>query len=160
MTAVASGEMPIVDLRGQLPTAGQYPLRDMNNVDAVVVHHSASRGQSIRNLAEYHIAVRGWSGIGYHFAVGWNGVVYMMNDVERRTNHAQGHNSHTIGVVMVGSYDTISPSDATIESTLRLIQHLGNMYGADSVVFHRDLKATACPGQGAVDALRERITEL
>ena len=153
MSIVASGEVPIVDLRGQLPAAGQYPTRDMAKVNAVVIHHSASRGQTIRNLAEYHVAVRGWNGIGYHFAVGWDGMVYQMNDVERRTNHAQGHNSRTIGVVLVGNYDLIHPSPAMVGSAAYLVRYLGRVYGARTVFFHRDLKATACPGIFATQAL-------
>lgn len=146
MSVVASGEVPIIDLRGQLPTSGEYPMRDMERIDAVVIHHSASRGQSIRNLAEYHVAVRGWNGIGYHYAVGWDGMVYQMNDVERRTNHAQGHNSHTIGVVMVGNYDLIHPTPIMVGSASHLVRYLGEVYGARMVLFHRDLKATDCPG--------------
>ena len=152
------GGAEIIDLRGQLPTAGQYPTRDMAKVNTVVIHHSASRGQSIRSLAQYHVAVRGWQGIGYHYAIGWDGRVYWMNDPERRTNHAQGHNSRTIGVVLVGDYDLTHPSVEMVHAAQTLTAYLSEKYGVTRIVWHRELKATACPGRYAVEALQHLHT--
>lgn len=150
MTCVMSYEaVPIVDLRGTLPTAGEYPIRDLSRINATVVHHSASKGQTIRNLAEYHIAARGWQGIAYHYGIGWDGTIYQMNAVERRTNHAQGHNTRSIGVVLVGNYDLIRPSPEMVHSAAYLCRYLSEQYHADTVLWHSETKVTACPGRYA-----------
>jgi len=148
------GGAQIIDLRGQLPTSGEYPYRDMAKVNAVVIHHSATRGQTIRNLAEYHTTVRGWQGIAYHYGIGWDGRIYIMNDPERRTNHAQGMNSRTIGVVLVGDYDLTHPSPEAVDAATHLVRYLREAYGVENVLFHSDTKPTACPGTFARQALQ------
>ena len=154
MSCVAGYDaIPIVDLRGQLPTAGEYPTRDLARINATVIHHTATRGQTIRSIADYHIQVKGWRGVAYHFAIGWDGTVYQLNGVDRKTNHAKDNNTHTIGVALVGNYDRNEPSVAMLQSAAALVAYLRDAYHAERVLFHRDLKATDCPGRFAVIAL-------
>jgi N-acetyl-anhydromuramyl-L-alanine amidase AmpD len=153
---VGYSEAPFIDLRGKLPTTGEYPARDMDRVDAIVVHHSATRGQTIRSIAEFHTATRGWPSIAYHFAVGWDGKVYQLNDVERRTNHAQGFNSRSIGVCLIGDYEAHPVPPETVHSLSHLIEALSEQYGPLRIVLHSETKQTKCPGYWGREAV-ERI---
>ena len=139
----------IKDLTDELPTRSEYHIRDLSRVDAVIWHHSATKGQTIRNLAEFHTEVKKWPGIGYHFAIGWDGTVYKMNDPNRLTYHAQGHNSHSIGVVLVGNFQERGLTPEMESSILKMREHLAEEYGITQHVLHRDLKATLCPGDSA-----------
>ena len=162
MSCVAATDgFPIIDLRGQLPTSGEYPVRDVHKVDTIVIHHSATQGQGFRSIAEYHIAVRGWAGIAYHYGVGYDGKVYQMNSVDRKTNQTQYHNTHTIGIVLVGNYDTHVPSPEMIAATEHLVAFIRDQYPwITRLDFHRSFKATECPGRFAVQALDSLRTQL
>ena len=155
--AVYSNEVAFIDLRGKLPTNGEYEMRDMTKVNTVIIHHSASTGQTINSLAQFHIDAKGWPAIAYHFAVGWDGKVYQLNDVDRKTFHAQGWNTRAIGVCLIGNYQENPLPDAAFLSVGRLVMYLSDKYRLPVVLFHRDTKATLCPGQYAVDALRVSI---
>lgn len=152
--ALGHDEVPLIDLRGQLPTVAEYPRRDMAKVNAIVVHHSATRGQSIRTIAEFHTQTRGWPAIAYHYAIGWDGKVYLLNDVDTRTNHAQGFNTRSIGVCFIGDYDRQPLTPEAVQAFSHLLAYLRSEHGYLEVLYHRDTKATECPGDSAVAALR------
>ncbi len=147
--------IPFIDLRGKLPITGEYPIRSMERVDAIVIHHSATRGQTIRSIAEFHTATRGWPSIAYHFAVGWDGKVYQLNDVERRTNHAQGFNSRSIGVCLIGDYEAHPVPPETVHSLIHLIEVLNSEYGPLRIVLHSETKQTKCPGYWGREAVEQ-----
>lgn len=150
---LGSTEVPLIDLRGKLPTNGEYPPRDMGKVTAIVVHHSATKGQTIRSIAEFHTTTKGWPAIAYHYAIGYDGKVYLLNDPERRTNHAQGVNSRTIGVCLIGNYQEQPVPPEVIRSFIHLRAFINTTYGQKAVLWHRETKATDCPGRYAIEAL-------
>lgn len=151
--AIAHDEIAFVDLRGKLPTNGDYPYREMENVHTTILHHSATKGQSIQSLAEFHVNYREWPGIAYHFAVGWDGKIYQLNDVDRKTNHAAGWNTKSVGVVMVGDFQELPMPEEQAVACERLVLYLKEQYGIDQVLFHRDTRKTLCPGKYAVERL-------
>lgn len=151
--ALAQDEIAFIDLRGKLPTNGDYPYREMERVKTIIVHHSATKGQSIQSLAEFHVHVREWPAIAYHFAVGWDGKVYQLNDVDLKTNHAAGWNTKSIGVCMVGDFQEGPLPEEEAIACERLVIYLRDMYGITSVLFHRDTRKTLCPGKYAVERL-------
>lgn len=146
----------VIDLRGQLPVSEtrHYGQRQLSAVQGLVWHHSATAGATIHSIAEYHVEVKKWPAIAYHYAIGWDGVVYVLNDATTISYQAQGYNSHTIGVVLIGNYEEHEMSDAMKASAARLEDHLADKYGLQYVWLHRDTKATLCPGKYAAAWLR------
>ncbi len=156
-----------------------------------VVHHTAGSNsystvaeaaQQIRGDQAYHIDGRGWCDIGYNFLVDKWGNIY-----EGRADsltkavigvHAGGFNTGTLGVSMLGTYDS-APSAATQRSVAQIIGWRLGWYGIDPsgtmtyltlggenssvpagttvtlprVIGHRDVAYTACPGNGGYAAL-------
>jgi hypothetical protein len=151
--AIGSEEIPLVDLRGKLPTACAYPERDMGAVTGIIIHHSATKGQPINSIAQFHVATRGWCGIAYHYGVDSDSKVYLLNDPERKTNHAAGNNTRNIGICLIGNYDEQPVPPEVVHSAARLVAMLQHKYGPLRVMFHSDTKATACPGRYAREAL-------
>jgi N-acetylmuramoyl-L-alanine amidase len=149
-------EAHLVDLRGKLPTSGEYPTRDMAKVNTIIIHHTATKGQSLNSIAQFHVEQRKWQGIAYHLAVGYDGTKFLLNDVNRKTNHAQGWNTYSIGIVMIGNYDINEPSDPTITSVIEMVDIIQSQYGEMTVLFHSDTKSTACPGRFT----RERLNRI
>jgi N-acetyl-anhydromuramyl-L-alanine amidase AmpD len=125
----------------------------MDNVDGVVIHHSATTGQTLRSMAEFHSFVKGWQGLSYHYAVGWDGTVYLCNDVDRLTWHVENNNTRNIGIVLVGNLDRNPLPQAQRDAVRNLVYYLREIHGIHRVLPHRAFKATACPGFYAVDQL-------
>ena len=150
--AVYSTELPLIDLRGKLPVNGTYELRDPAKINTTIIHHSASTGQTISSSAQFHIDARGWPAIAYHFAVGWDGKIYQLNDVDRKTFYAEGWNTRSIGVCLIGNYQEHEVPPVVVTSVNRLVMYLRDRYQVPQVLFHRDTKATLCPGDHAVKA--------
>jgi len=116
----------------------------------IIVHHLDAQWD-IHRTHQFHIS-RGWNGIGYNFHVAKDGTISLgrgMEFVGAHTNPPNGANSSSIGIGCEGQYhsvDRIMP-DAQFNALVWLIKHLRGIYGDIPVRGHRDLAATACPGQ-------------
>ncbi|MBA3412960.1 MAG: N-acetylmuramoyl-L-alanine amidase [Actinobacteria bacterium] len=151
-------------------------------VRVAVVHHTAgangySRAQStaiVRGIQAYHVKSNGWNDIGYNFLVDRFGQVFegRYGGVERNVvgAHAEGFNTGSVGVALIGNYAGAAVSSAALTSLSRLlawrldVAHVdprttltflsrGNpRYPASVPVFlralsgHRDTGFTDCPG--------------
>jgi hypothetical protein len=146
----------VIDLRGELPvsTTRHYTHRPIGNVEGVVWHHSATKGASIHSIAEYHVEVRQWPGVAYHYAIGWDGIVYVLNDPTTISYQAQGYNSRTIGVVLIGNYEERRPTPEMEASIARLNGYLREKYHLRFAWLHGETKSTLCPGKYAAAYLR------
>lgn len=144
------------DLRGELPhrTDMTYSTRPESQVEGVVFHHSATSGQSIKSIAHFHTEVRKWPAIAYHFAIGYDGVVYELNDVTRASYHAQGHNRNTIGVVLIGNYESRELTEEMENSIIMLNEYLKDRYNLKFAWMHAEARATLCPGKNAKAFIR------
>ncbi|MBR1760553.1 MAG: N-acetylmuramoyl-L-alanine amidase, partial [Schwartzia sp.] len=74
--------------------------------------------------------------------------------------HVEGANHESVGVALCGNFCEDVPTSMQLESCAMLLAILSSTFGfepdAERIVGHRDLSATACPG----DALYEQIPEL
>ena len=168
MTGLAGGlgfGGDVIDLRHSLPSSGEYPKRDLQEVTTIVVHHTATSGTGWGPINEFHRQARGWARIGYHFGASWDGRTFWLNDFDRRTNHCGGCNSHTVGLAMLGNYDENRPTrelEAAMENTVRFIMEV--YPSVTTIAFHGEIGTTptACPGKYGrawTKALRTRIYE-
>ena len=130
----------------------------------------------IRSIYAYHVKGRGWSDVGYNFLVDRFGTVYEGRkgsiDKLARGVHTGGFNTYTMGIAAIGNYGTVAPSAALLNSIAQVAAWKLAPFGRDplgtttltagigstrqppgwtgpvSVISgHRDLAATACPGQ-------------
>jgi flagellar hook assembly protein FlgD len=149
-----------------------------------VVHHTAgansySTAQSaaiVRGIQRYHVLANGWNDIGYNFLVDKYGQVFegRGGGIDRNVvgAHAQGFNTGSTGVAVLGTYSSSRVSKAARSALVRLlawrldVAHVdplsrvtwfsgGNpKYPAGTAVRlraisgHRDTGPTSCPGSG------------
>jgi hypothetical protein len=160
-----------------------------DSVHYAVVHHTAgsnnyTRAQSaaiVRGIELYHVKGNGWNDIGYNFLVDKYGQVFegRYGGVDKAVvgAHAQGFNTGSVGVAMIGTYGAAKPPAVAIASLEELlawkldVAHVdplstltwksgGNPRFASGVpVFlraisgHRDTGFTDCPGNALYAAL-------
>jgi N-acetylmuramoyl-L-alanine amidase len=147
-----------------------------------VVHHtaggvptSAARSAAmVRAIQSYHVRSNGWNDIGYNFLVDPFGQIFEGRGGGMTRNvigaHAQGFNTGSVGVSVLGSYGSTAPSAAAQAAIARLLAwrlDLAHVDPTSSVTWtslgsptfpagtpvlvaavsgHGQLGATACPG--------------
>jgi len=147
-----------------------------------IVHHTAgtndySRAQApaiVKAIELYHVRGNGWNDIGYNFLVDRFGTVYegRYGGVDRNVvgAHALGFNSGSVGIAVLGTYQTTPPSQAAQSalesllawrldlahvdptSMLTVISGGSERFAAGvpvtlrAVSGHRDTGSTECPG--------------
>ncbi len=114
------------------------------NPPGIVLHHAAANG-SVQDVHNWHLA-NGWAGIGYHFYVRKDGSIYRGRPENWIGSHTSGHNSK-IGICAEGNFDVEQMGAAQKNAIIELLDYLYEKYGKLKVYGHRDLDATACPGE-------------
>ncbi len=91
---------------------------------------------------------QGWIGIGYHYVIRANGTIERGRPEDAIGSHSgpQG-NGDSIGVVLTGNFEIGAPSTAQMIALAKLIKELRSRYGDLTVIGHRDVMPTACPGK-------------
>lgn len=140
--------MKIYNITEELPyhPVKRYRSRGVEKITQIVVHHTASDVQDPEQYAKFHVDVRGWPGIAYHFMIRNDGRVYQTNDINTLSYHAAGHNTKSIGVCLMGNFDEHEPRLPQLWAATELISTLMSLFNIESVVRHGDTKATNCPG--------------
>ncbi|MDQ3669151.1 MAG: N-acetylmuramoyl-L-alanine amidase [Actinomycetota bacterium] len=147
-----------------------------------VVHHTAGGSPStpaesaaiVRGIQRYHVLSNGWNDIGYNFLVDRFGQVFEGRGGGVGRNvvgaHAQGFNSGSVGVAVIGTYGSSSISaeaKAALVSLLAWRLDVGHVDPASRLAWtsagspqfpagtrvwlnavsgHRDVGLTSCPG--------------
>lgn len=132
--------MVIID--AELKFESGYEVRS-GKPKGIVLHHAASNG-SVEQIHRGHLN-RGWVGIGYHFYVRKDGSVYRGRPENWIGAHAVGHNTK-IGICAEGNFMNDKMGDAQKKSIIEVIAYLLDKYGDLTILRHKDVDATACPG--------------
>lgn len=157
-------------------------------IQKVIVHHTATQNNdpdpaaTIRSIYYYHAITQGWGDIGYNFLIDEAGNVYegrysrQYAPGESPTGedlsgngvtaaHAQGYNSGTVGIALLGTLTNQDATPAARSALERLIAWIDSTHGIDprgsalyinpvsglqatfpNIAGHRDVAATECPG--------------
>lgn len=146
-------------------------VRAWTDVKYIVFHHSVTKPTSDPKSDVDYIALihknNGWGGIGYHFIITADGMVWYVGDISTARANVADKNELVIGICMVGDFTQYNPTDEQIISGHDLAKYLINDVPSlvnvgdwESVVGHKDLQATQCPGanwKGVSDSIYERI---
>lgn len=128
-------------------------LSTRTETNLIVVHHvgEIDRDVSAEEIHEWHKKGNGWSGIGYHFVIRKDGTIERGRPEDAIGSHAYGFNAKSIGINIVGDFEKAEPVPEQIESAAQLIAELCDKYKISindkTIVGHRDLMSTDCPGQ-------------
>ncbi len=163
-----------------------------SGVRFAIVHHTAGQNDYtraeaaaiVKGIQLFHVQGNGWNDVGYNFLVDRFGTIYegRFGGVERDVvgAHAQGFNTGSVGIALLGTYGNTRPSAEALDAIARLIswrldlEHVdptsfltlisggSNRYASgipvllSAVSGHRDTGFTECPG----DALYSRLSAI
>lgn len=151
-----------------------WPLEYPAKVSKIIIHHTATTKdldnpkKAIRDIYYWHAISRGWGDTGYNYTIDPEGNIY-----EGRAGgegvvsaHAGKANVGSIGVAILGNYETQSISEKAMKSLTKLIAEKARLHGIDAygngsfrgemlpnIIGHRDVMNTACPGENIYDKL-------
>lgn len=144
-----------------VPASGRF-------VDEIIVHYTATpQGEEFSNaqIKASHLA-RGFSDIGYHYAIGLKGEVRPGRPEAVAGAHCTGHNTHSIGVSYVGGcpprsvqgwqnigMDTRTPEQKA--ALIALLKVLKRKYPAATIHGHNEFANKPCPGFNAREEYKE-----
>jgi putative cell wall-binding protein len=182
--------------------SGEIWRRDFHPIQKLVVHHTAGTNNdpnpaaTVRSIYYYHAVTQGWGDIGYNFLIDQSGRVYEgrysraypagvspSGDDSRGfgvvAGHARTYNAGTVGVGLLGSFDSQAPTSAARQALVRTLAWLTAKHRVDprgsgqyvnpidgttrsfaNIAAHRDLNATACPGThfyGQLPSIRTQV---
>ncbi len=162
------------------------------DVRFAIVHHTAGRNgytraesaAIVKGIQLFHVQGNGWNDIGYNFLVDRFGTIYegRYGGIDRNLvgAHAQGFNTGSVGIALLGTYEDTAASAAAQDAISRLIAWRLDLAHVDPTAFltslsggsdrcpsgvpvllngvsgHRDTGFTACPGDvlyGRLDAI-------
>jgi len=135
--------------------------KSKRRIDEIIVHCTATPEGSPRTLDQIRAQhkAQGWSDIGYHILVTLDGKAHLGRNMDISGAHAEGHNSHSIGVCYVGGLenkpdveykklkakDTRTPAQKRTLATL--LTDLRKLYPTAKIIGHRnvDKHGKECP---------------
>ncbi|WP_031080853.1 peptidoglycan recognition protein [Streptomyces sp. NRRL WC-3549] len=153
-----------------------------STVKAAFVHHSATGNNYtcaqapsvLRGIYRYHVKSSGWRDFGYNFAIDKCGNIYegRAGGVTKAVlgAHTLGFNTNTMGIAVLGTFDSAKPSAAAVKAIGKLTAWKLGLFGRNPkgkvtlvsggsgkyakgarvklnvISGHRDGFATECPG--------------
>jgi N-acetylmuramoyl-L-alanine amidase len=136
-------------------------LNKRKSTKRAIIHHSASPDVPASTIHGWHLNQK-WAGIGYHFVIRAGGAIERGRPEDTIGAHSgPAGNGDSIGIVLTGNFETGKPTAAQIESLVWLLKdYLQPKYGQLTVIGHKDVMATACPGRNFPwEELRERLED-
>jgi len=138
-----------------------YSRRELKAIDTIVIHHTAiSATVTAETLARVFVR-EGWPGMAYHFYIRGDGEVSWCLPLEEEGGHTLGHNGHTLGVAVAGTYT--GEQEPSALQLLRLTQLMRGLQEhvptARDIKGHREITLrTACPGGAWLNKWRSAYT--
>jgi hypothetical protein len=186
--SLADGSQPAIVLRKEWQ-ANEEIVRGhptyAPRIELAVIHHTANTNAYtpaqaaaiVRGIEAYHVQGNGWNDIGYNFLVDRFGNVYegRAGGIDRNVvgAHAEGFNSGTVGIALIGNFTTATPPKAMQDAVVKLlawrldVAHVdplstavytsggnakfkaGKVVTLRAISGHRDTGSSECPGNAA-----------
>lgn len=157
-----TGIIPRSEWNAQPPKKSPTPRKHTN---FIVIHHSGSPtikeyfgAPSIAAIQNFHFK-RGWSDIGYHYLISPDGKTFEGRAEDVSGAQCKGHNHESIGICVIGNYQTeeiTRDSWAALNNLIQDILRRHPQLKQGDIKGHRDFDKTDCPG----DALYHKLSVL
>ncbi|MBT3577811.1 hypothetical protein HN499_03310, partial [archaeon] len=152
----------------------KWPLKYPQEVEKIIIHHTATTSnldnpaQAIRDIYYYHSVSRGWGDIGYNYILDKEGRLYegRYGDEGVIAAHAGPGNHGSIGIAVLGNYDTNAVPEPVLVTLSELIYQKSKIHGFSpegysefrdevmpNIFGHEEVMSTSCPGDNMIEQL-------
>jgi hypothetical protein len=142
-----------------------YPSDLRGTLNTIVIHHSAFSQAGPAEIQGLHMDRRGYADVAYHFLIDSEGMIYEGREIHVRGAHVQGFNTGSVGIVLMGNFNELEPTQAQIDGLKTLVDYLRYTYGIRNLAGHKDYPdqspdGTDCPGDNLYPLLPDLAREL
>jgi hypothetical protein len=144
----------------------------------MAIHHTHTPPSSaggfaarVRGIQAYHMDVRGWCDIGYHYLVTKDGTIWEGRSSKYRGAHVGNHNTGNVGISFVGCFQSGAcanmgdpiPSTSALDAGANLVDALVSTHGIvrDRTHIKGHLEhagaSTSCPGDNLLSQIDAMI---
>jgi len=116
-------------------------VKAMPSWTGIVIHHSDTLSGTVESIRRYHIEVKGWDDIGYHYVIYLDGSVNYGRLLNKVGAHAYGRNRTHIGICLIGKQTF---TNAQFLSVRTLCHQLLDRFPIKTIERHHE----ECPGTG------------
>jgi hypothetical protein len=126
---------------------------------------SVSMAVRLRQIQSYHMDVRGWCDIGYHFMIGQDGLVYNGRGDNLAGAYSIAAQSDNISVSFVGRHCSLIPSENSLEAAAFIVGDVAHRYSIPTnrefVKSYYEYGGSSCAGlSAAADEIVSRAQDL
>lgn len=113
-----------------------------------ILFHHVGAEHDFDQVKDYHVRVRGWSDIGYHYFIERDGTVKEGRPLSRRGAHSIEANGFAIGICLSGDFTKRQPTKAQYEAAAKIGYELMQRFNipVGNLKTHKDFSPTLCPG--------------
>lgn len=125
-------------------------LKPLDPIKKIIIHHTHNPNLNLESTHKLHIEKFKWAGIGYNYLIEKDGRIFEGRGMKVGA-HAKGNNKDSIGIALVGNFDTGRPEEIQLKPLIDLC--ISFMYKYDievnKVIGHRELEGVtkSCPGE-------------
>ena len=127
----------------------------MRKINKIIIHCTATpegRHHDVADVRRWHVNIRGWSDIGYHYLIHLDGTIEEGRPITKIGAHTLGKNRGSIGICYVGGIDAEfkkakdTRTQAQKDSLIKLMHELIYKYNKDMTIHgHNEFANKACP---------------
>lgn len=109
-----------MDVTSMLPRAGTYALRNPDQIDYLVISHTAGEPSlPLELIAQIH-ADHGYPGIAYHFVVDAAGQIFKVSGLEEVAQPSEEWSGRGVNICLAGDFNENAPSLLQLDAASRL----------------------------------------
>ena len=106
--------------------------------------------EAVIAAANYHVSVKDWPGISYHFFIGKKGEIFKTNWWKTVSYHVAGRNKECLGICLEGNFSIHPPTGSQLRALDDLLTYLQQGFPWTEITFHKKIALpeypTKCPG--------------
>lgn len=120
----------------------------MRTINKIILHWSGNFMATAKSMRDYHVNIRHYSDIGYHYVIERDGSIIAGRPLSKVGAHCRNHNSFSIGICVVADQKN-RPTNVQLCKLRDLIVELDFRFGLSpdkDLYCHSDFAKTLCPG--------------
>ena len=133
-------------------------MKPLTKVNFIVIHCADTKSDmfvTVKDLRDWHTLPKpkgnGWSDIGYHYFIKFDGTVYDCRSNEYQGAHCKTVNDKSLAICLEGGYggvDNFTPNQK--HALFCLIQELKQEHGNAAIIGHNQIDDKKCPSFNVV----------
>lgn len=124
-------------------------MNPLSKVNFIVVHCADTKSDkdvTVSDLHQWHVAENGWSDIGYHFFVKFNGLRFECRSTSYQGAHCKQVNDKSIAICLEGGFGGANNfTELQLDSLFELLSSLKVQHPNAAVVGHNHFDPKQCP---------------